>query len=187
MEEGFSGELLRDRLIAAGMQEIAQHGPADFSLRRVASSCGASCAAPYKHFKNKDAFFLEILRFVNRQWSLLEQQLTDIYGGDKKRLLCELCLANIRFRVVNPHFRAVLTMNEQALTAQQRQEIGRSTECIALLCGEVFGAAADAAQFRLQAIVYGTTMLIGSGAYTDTEKTVLLARQAVEDIIHSAP
>ena len=186
MEESFSGDLLRDRLIAAGMQEIAVHGPADFSLRRVASSCGASCAAPYKHFKNKDAFFLEILRFVNRQWALLEQQLTDIYGDDKKRLLCELCVANIRFRIVNPHFRAVLTMNEQALTAAQRREIGRSTECIGALCNEVFAKTAAATQFRLQAVVYGTTMLIGSGAYADTEKTVLLARQAVEDILASA-
>lgn len=186
MEENFSGDLLRDRLIAAGMQEIAVHGPADFSLRRVASSCGASCAAPYKHFKNKDAFFLEILRFVNRQWALLEQQLTDIYGDDKKRLLCELCVANIRFRIVNPHFRAVLTMNEQALTATQRREIGRSMEHIGALCEKVFERDVAVTQFRLQAIVYGTTMLIGSGAYTDAEQTVSLARQAVESIIASA-
>ena len=186
MEENFSGDLLRDRLIAAGMQEIAVHGPADFSLRRVASSCGASCAAPYKHFKNKDAFFLEILRFVNRQWALLEQQLTDIYGDDKKRLLCELCVANIRFRIVNPHFRAVLTMNEQAFTATQRREIGRSMEHIGTLCEKVFERDVTVTQFRLQAIVYGTTMLIGSGAYTDAEQTVSLARQAVESIIASA-
>ena len=32
----------------------------------------------------------------------------------------------------------------------------------------------------------GTTMLIGSGAYTDAEQTVSLARQAVESIIASA-
>ena len=119
-------------------------------------------------------------------WALLEQQLTDIYGDDKKRLLCELCVANIRFRIVNPHFRAVLTMNEQALTATQRQEIGRSLEHIGTLCKEVFERDVAVTQFRLQAIVYGTTMLIGSGAYTDAEQTVSLARQAVESIIASA-
>ena len=45
-------ETLRNRLIVTGAKEIAENGIAGFSLRKIASECGISCAAPYKHFKN---------------------------------------------------------------------------------------------------------------------------------------
>jgi len=44
---------LRQDLILAGIEEINTHGANDFSVRRVASACHVSTAAPYKHFKDK--------------------------------------------------------------------------------------------------------------------------------------
>ena len=71
MTDGFSGtDTLRDRLLIAGTKELGQYGMAEFSLRRVAAACGTSCAAPYKHFKNKEAFILEIIRYIDRQWEI---------------------------------------------------------------------------------------------------------------------
>lgn len=186
MEEPFAARDLRERLIVAGISEIETHGLADFSLRRVASACGASCAAPYKHFKNKDAFFLEILRFINCQWELLEKQITALYAQDPRRELCELCMANIRFRVANPHFRAVLMSGGQALSQAHRLETGRSTERISQLAAEVFGQAAPQKQYMLQALIYGTALLIGGGDYENTPEMLQTVRCAVENIIFAA-
>ena len=55
MKITYSDESIRERLIIAGIKEIELHGFNDFSLRRVAAACEVSCAAPYRHYKNKDA------------------------------------------------------------------------------------------------------------------------------------
>ena len=54
MDEERGSDSVREQLIIAGIAELENHGIADFSLRRVASVCNISCAAPYKHFKNKE-------------------------------------------------------------------------------------------------------------------------------------
>ena len=56
MDEELGSASVREQLIVAGISELEVHGVTDFSLRRVASSCNISCAAPYKHFKSKEAF-----------------------------------------------------------------------------------------------------------------------------------
>ena len=55
MEEELGSASVREQLITAGIEELNAHGMAGFSLRRVAAACNISCAAPYKHFKNKKA------------------------------------------------------------------------------------------------------------------------------------
>ena len=103
MTDDFSGtDTLRHRLLVAGTNEIGQYGIANFSLRRVAAACGTSCAAPYRHFKNKEAFILEILRYIEGQWELLCSQILSLYEGDIRKQLIEVCIAYIRFWVANP-------------------------------------------------------------------------------------
>ena len=53
MDEELGSASVREQLIKAGISELENHGISDFSLRRVASGCNISCAAPYKHFKDK--------------------------------------------------------------------------------------------------------------------------------------
>ena len=108
MEEILNHDPLRDRLIIAGIAEIEQHGIAGFSLRRVAAACNTSCAAPYKHFKNKDDLILEIIRYVNRQWELLRDQILSLYTGESMERIVEVCVAYIRFWVANPNYRFAL-------------------------------------------------------------------------------
>ena len=64
-----SNSISRERLIQAGIQELEQNGPASFSLRRVAQACGVSCAAPYRHFKDKQALLLAIAEEYNALWA----------------------------------------------------------------------------------------------------------------------
>ena len=70
---------LQERLLQAGVEELYQHGIENFSVRRIATACGVSCAAPYKHFSDKNAFVTAIFDHVNNQWLALEENLA--HGG----------------------------------------------------------------------------------------------------------
>ena len=69
---------VREQLIIAGMEELEAHGIADFSLRRVATSCNVSCAAPYKHFESKEKLIDEIFNYIRTQLDLLLEQVAEI-------------------------------------------------------------------------------------------------------------
>lgn len=62
-------------LLLAGIQEVRLHGVQNFSVRRIAASCGVSCSAPYKHFKNKNDYILAILHYINQQWHEVEHEI----------------------------------------------------------------------------------------------------------------
>ncbi len=185
MEEVYEVAELRERLIVYGIEEIENHGLTDFSLRRVATKCGASCAAPYKHFKNKDDLILEILRFINRQWGLLEQQLCVLYGDDTRRLLLELCMANIRFRLGNPHFAAVLTVVAKDMDPRQREAVGeiitKIGDLAAVYC-EQRGKKDESVllTYKLRSLVYGAALLIGNGELPNTPETLDMVKNALE-------
>lgn len=51
---------LRDKVIRAAVDYIADHGPDGLSFRRIASDAGVSHQAPYHHFGDRDAIFAEI-------------------------------------------------------------------------------------------------------------------------------
>lgn len=185
MEEVYEIAELRERLIVHGIEEIETHGLTDFSLRRVATKCGASCAAPYKHFKNKEELILEILLFINRQWALLERQLVEIYAEDARALLVELCMANIRFRLGNPHFASVLTVALKDMDPRQRETVGETMAKIGTLAAahcEEKGNPADALllTYKLRSLVYGAALLIGNGELPNTPETLAMVRDAIE-------
>lgn len=184
MEEVYAVAELRERLIIYGIEEIETHGLTDFSLRRVASKCGASCAAPYKHFKNKDELILEILRFINRQWGMLEQQLCELFADNPRKLLLELCMANIRFRLGNPHFAAVLTVAAKDMDPRQRETVGETMTKIGELATTYGAAHGDKdgvlLTYKLRSLVYGAALLIGNGELPNTPKTLEMVKSALE-------
>lgn len=101
MEDIDSTVMLREKLLTAGIDEILVHGIKDFSLRRVAAACGASCAAPYKHFKNKDEFIKETIAYVETKWNHLADRIISSVSDPIERI-SRLCVANIKFKISNP-------------------------------------------------------------------------------------
>lgn len=93
MEDIDSAVMLKEKLLTAGIDEILTHGMGDFSLRRVAASCGASCAAPYKHFKNKEEFIRATIAFIEEKWNHLADQIIssveDPVGKNRFALSCK--------------------------------------------------------------------------------------------------
>ena len=53
---------LREALVAAALRLIATRGPAGFSFADVARDAGVSPAAPYRHFRDRNALCAEIAR-----------------------------------------------------------------------------------------------------------------------------
>src|ERR1700678_885635 len=51
---------LRESLLAAAVQLIAEVGPAGFNLREVARRAGVSHNAPYRHFRDKGELLVEV-------------------------------------------------------------------------------------------------------------------------------
>ena len=66
---------LRSELILAGLNEINRNGIANFSFRRVASACNVSCAAPYRHFKDKNELIAAIIDYVNEKWAVRQDEI----------------------------------------------------------------------------------------------------------------
>jgi AcrR family transcriptional regulator len=59
---GYHHGNLKEALIAAARTLIAERGPAGFALSEAARLAGVSAAAPYRHFKDRDALIAEVAR-----------------------------------------------------------------------------------------------------------------------------
>src|SRR5262245_9063918 len=59
-ERGYHHGNLREALIQAALDLIAQRGPAGFTFAEAARSAGVSPAAPYRHFRDRDALMADV-------------------------------------------------------------------------------------------------------------------------------
>ena len=83
---------MREQLILAGIEEINIHGVTEFSIRRVATACHVSCAAPYKHFKDKRHFIAAVIEHVNEQWHHRQQEVLERCQGGLREQIVEVCV-----------------------------------------------------------------------------------------------
>jgi AcrR family transcriptional regulator len=91
---------LRRALIDAARRLLEAEGPAALSLRAVAREAGVSPAAPYHHFKDKDA----LLDAVAQQgWAELSESLNGSGGADATGgRTGNLGVAYVKFAMANP-------------------------------------------------------------------------------------
>jgi AcrR family transcriptional regulator len=59
---GYHHGNLREALIAAALDLIAAKGPAGFTFAEAARQAGVSPAAPYRHFRDRDALMADVAR-----------------------------------------------------------------------------------------------------------------------------
>jgi AcrR family transcriptional regulator len=69
---GYHHGNLREALVDAALDLIAQKGPAGFTFAEAARHAGVSPAAPYRHFRDRDALMADVAR---RGFERFEQQL----------------------------------------------------------------------------------------------------------------
>lgn len=104
---------MRQLLIRAGISEINTHGVTQFSIRRVAEACGVSCAAQYKHFKDKREFIAAIIEYVNEQWRLRQQEVLDACSESLREQIVEVSVNYVRFLMEKPYYRSILMLKDE--------------------------------------------------------------------------
>ena len=183
MEENLTQDNVRARLLFLGLKELEKHGVSDFSLRRVAQDAGVSCAAPYRHFKDKDELISAVIEFVVEGWTLLSGQIGEIFSFDSKALVVELAVAGLRFWIANGNFRTVI-MVSPTLSVDERGPLANFDrpiiEAVSSYAKEKGIDNPDPLAFKLLSMLYGAVILV-DGGYESAEKaadnlrTVLLS------------
>ena len=166
MENNAFTDNLRSRLVIAGLSELEKHGAADFSLRRVAKEAGVSCAAPYRHFKDKDELIGSVIDYVLEGWALLAGQLEDIFSADPKALLTELSVAGLRFWIANGNFRTVIMASAMLGRGEKGSLSGFDSpilHAIELYAEERNIKDVNELSFKLLSMLYGATILVDGG------------------------
>jgi len=77
---GYHHGNLREALVRAALDLIAQKGPAGFTFADAARWAGVSSAAPYRHFRDRDALLADVAR---RGFELFETALQRAWNGGK--------------------------------------------------------------------------------------------------------
>jgi AcrR family transcriptional regulator len=77
---GYHHGNLREALIRAALDLIAEKGPAGFTFADAARSAGVSSAAPYRHFRDRQALLADVAR---RGFELFEGRLDRAWNGGR--------------------------------------------------------------------------------------------------------
>ena len=179
LEEAYIENSVRTRLIISGINELEEHGIKDFSLRRTALAAQVSCAAPYRHFKDKEEFLSEIIKYIASKWELLCREIEAVFASDLRRKIIELAVANLRFWIANPNYRSVL------MTLSHTGGEGLANFDAPLMSaldeyGVKYGEYdVQLKKYTVRALIYGTLMLTG----VDDDKMLLtdLLRKKLEN------
>ena len=158
-EEYANHEELKKTLILEGIRQIEQNGINGLSLRKTATECGVSCAAPYRHFESKAGFIFSIISYVNGQWALLKDQISASFKDDKRQMIIETCAATVLFWRANPNFRSVIMLDDKLLNDEQIKEKNRISDEIAQAVQDLYGKNdSETTVFLVRSVLYGAAV-----------------------------
>ena len=165
----------REDLIKAGIADINRYGISGFSIRHVADACGVSCAAPAKHFGDKNGFIAAIIEYVNTQWHERQLQIMEENPGSTRAQLLGLSVGYVQFLVDNPHFRSILMLKDDVfdnIYHKMRGELSSLTQkLVRKYCDEVHmdEETRIRKQYVIRALIFGAALMFDNGemAYND--------------------
>ena len=160
---------MKMQLILAGISEIEENGIQNFSMRRIATRCGVSCAAPYKHFEDKHEFLMEIISYINEEWQGILHQIIITNEGGLKELIIEICVAYIRFLLDNPHFRSVIMLKD----VDMMEDFKKAKTAVSDVSNDIIGRYCKSVnmpyktrmrkQYVVRSLIYGAAILMDNG------------------------
>lgn len=160
---------MREQLILAGIEEINIHGVTEFSIRRVATACHVSCAAPYKHFKDKRHFIAAVIEHVNEQWHHRQQEVLERCEGGLREQIVEVCVEYVAFLMEKPHFRGVLMLKDDQFDNLYHKVRGQMSSTMQKMQTEYFAQIGyDDATIRrkrllVRSLIFGSVFLFDAG------------------------
>lgn len=117
---------LREALVAAALDLIAQKGPAGFTFAEAARQAGVSPAAPYRHFRDRDALMADVAR---RGFELFEQRLAAAWDEGRpapRAALERLGRAYLAFAREEPAYFAA--MFEAGVAVAEHRELAEASD-----------------------------------------------------------
>ncbi len=177
---------LREELILAGIRELYRSGVQNFSVRRVATACGVSCATPYKHFKDRQSFLAGIVEYIQAQWGERQRAVLEKAEGEStRRKILAVSLEYVRFLVENPYFRSVIMLKDESLDARYAGKNGISAvsqELVDQYCREV-----DMPErtmrlklYIVRSLIYGAALLFDNGEIAKSDENMELVAYAID-------
>ncbi len=178
-EETLDGSISRERLIQEGIEELREGGAEGFSLRRVARRCGVSCAAPYKHFKDKGALLRAIAMQYNDRWHAMLAEVMAASDGDMTRLMQAVCKAYLRFLKDNPTFCVLATQMDAEASKWHLAHLvegdGSPTGALLMAYSREHYITPEAARLKISLLrgqLFGIAMMVGAGELPLTEDSM---------------
>ena len=169
---------LRMALIQAGIDEINTYGANGFSVRRVASACGVSTAAPYKHFKDKNELIGAIIDYVNEQWAVVQDEVLAACNPDPRSQMVEIAVAYTKFLMEKPHYRQTLMLKNAEfdnLYHKKPGEINSRTQQIMAAIKETYNlsdAVWERKALMVRSLLFGSVFVFHSGEFTYNEQAL---------------
>lgn len=105
---------LKQEIIHNGLILLNEEGFEKFSLRKVASMCGVSHAAPYKHFKDKEELIQAIVGEVWERFYLTLSEITILYSNNFKTQIIEMGKAYVKFMIDNPEYLKFMFLSDNS-------------------------------------------------------------------------
>ena len=177
---------VKQRLIQNGIAEISAHGIRDFSVRRVATKSGVSCAAPYKHFKDRDSFIAAMLDYVTAIWIERLRKTAAQYPGDFRRQLVEISTEYVRFLVENPHYRSIIMLKDDNFDGSYRKMRAQMTDETQKIVHEYCESVhmpEDTMHRKLyvvRSLIYGAALMFDNGEMPYPEKAMGYVRYTID-------
>ena len=177
---------VKEQLIVNGIEEMSKYGVREFSVRRVAQKCGVSCAAPYKHFKDRNSFVAAILEYINTSWSGIATGIASDYPDDYRTQLVQISLRYVRFLVENPHFRSILMLKDDEFDAEHRtlrtKVSAVTSEIVQKYCQSVQmpREVMERKLYVVRSLIYGAAILIDNKEMPYDDNTMEYVRAAID-------
>lgn len=176
---------LREKLILAGIQVIEENGVSGFSIRRTAAACGVSCAAPYKHFKDKEDLMTAIILYIKERWRDRQLEILRECKGDVRSQLIEISLAYIRFLMDNPHFRSIIMIKDPTMRPEHVRLKSELSDIVQGLidryCEETHmpEERRTVKTFVVRSLIYGAALMLDNGEIACSEQNFALIAEAI--------
>lgn len=176
---------VREKLIQHGLSELNQHGIQDFSVRRVATACGLSCAAPYKHFEDKTQFIASIIEHVIDEWESYIPAVIASYPDDLRQQLVEISIRYVEFLVENSHFRSIIMLKNPDLDQQYkalRLRLTNTSRTLVYRYCELAKVPKEVMNFKLyviRSLIYGAALMFDNNEMEYTEENIEYVRRAI--------
>ena len=184
---------LREALIQAGLKLLTEGGVAALGLRAAAQLAGVSHAAPYRHFRDKDALVDAIgERGFRMLTAHMREQIARAGSADTRARLTASGVGYVGFALQNPgYFRVIFSgliahqNASPALRAAGDEAYGvlRGLIVEGLRDGALGGADADTLSLSAWSLVHGLSMLAIDGQLSPWGDAALLADQVTRRML----